>query len=726
MARKSFILKLLFDVKPMKDGFLDFVHIRNSTPSINLAPVQKREFKVSCGRVEARDLHPKKRGEGTFFNEFRYAGVRERKIYVNKKRFPLKNFLRPLAIGVVCLLVIYGGLMKFLLFDKYGELQTLGKEVYQNLSLGVASFKNFDFDAGSRQIKTAEVALVALEKAVGQASFLEAFYSPPFIFIRNLRSMVETSVALADDISSFTDRGISDLFGKGIDMKTVRDMNKKVEKIAHTTPKIMGNIGNLAFFPGMAQLSSSLRSEYFAIQNELQDSDAHLEDLITALGGDDDSKHYLVVFQNPSEIRATGGFWGSYMLLEIKQGKVISMDIRNIYDLDGQLLEKIAPPKQLLSITPQWGTRDANWFFDFMSSAKKGVEFFEKSRLISEKNIKVDAVFAINTKVVEELLEKIGAVRIPEYNIDITSENFVKEIQYAIEYGSDRKEFGDPKRILKVFVPLFLERISTLEDKKEIISIVKRMLEEKEVQVAIFNQKLQNAAAALRGAGYDGHIIETNALEDYLAFVNSNVAGGKSDYVVSQNIKANIMIKDDGYVHHQIIVTRKHNGEGADLGLWQSQNKNYFRLYVPTSAQLSYATGATSREYRNKEKGVLDDPIISEIESGVKTIKSGSKLETYIMEGKRVFAGWFNILAGSQKQLVFQYKTKFLEIYEYPSEGAEYRFIFQKQSGVNGSIDVSVQAPDGYIFKENSKKIYTTHFEKDPRVLEIQLTIIPE
>ncbi|MEK7498557.1 MAG: DUF4012 domain-containing protein, partial [Patescibacteria group bacterium] len=434
----------------------------------------------------------------------------------------------------------------------------------------------------------------------------------------------------------------------------------------------------------------------------------YLADLTIALGGDAIPKHYLIVFQNPSEVRATGGFWGSYMLLEVNKGKIVSMDIRNIYDLDGQLLDTINPPKQLLRITPRWGVRDANWFFDFTTSAKKGKELFEQSRLIAEKNIKVDAVLAVNTTFVEELLKHIGPIPMPEYGVDITNENFVKEVQYAVEYGSDRSNFGDPKRILKVFIPRFLDKLSTMEDKKAIVTVIKSMFNNKEMQVAIFNPAFAHIAEMTHALGYDGHIIETSALEDYLAFVNSNVAGGKSDYVMTQKIDTRIIIKDDGVIEHDLVVTREHKGENGLLSLWRSINKNYIRTYVPLSAEFIRTKGTTWVSYPNKNKKAKNDHLLASIETSSKIIDGASGMEEYSAEGKKVFGGWFNTSPGQQHQFSLRYKTKFLASYEYPTDGAIYRFIFQKQSGVNSSVDVAIQAPDGYMFKETSSKKYDT------------------
>jgi len=721
VSKKSFILKLLFDVRPMKNGSLDSERIDKIGRAIRLALPKTRIFKIDYITNPTHDIFKKYIGPRTLFQ----IKNQSKKIYINHQPPFFRNILKKGAIGLVCITVLFLILFKIFVFDNYSHLQSLGKDIYHNIEGGIVSFKNLNFSEGRERLKNAQASLSMLEESMEKASLFKVIYAPPFTLTRNLSVILKSSLDVANDVEMITNQSISDIFGRGIDIVKIKNIGKKIEVISRTTPKVIGSLANLSLLPGMGEWSITLKNQYFSIQNELNDSRNYLKDLTIALGGDNIPKHYLVVFQNPSELRATGGFWGSYMLLEVNKGKIISMDIRNIYDLDGQLLDVINPPKQLLRITPRWGARDANWFFDFLISAKKGKEFFEQSRLIAEKNIQIDAILAVNTTFVEELLKHTGPISMPEYGIDITNENFVKEVQYEVEYGSDRSSFGDPKRILKVFIPRFLDRLSTIEDKKTIVAVTKSMFNNKDMQIAIFNPELTHIAQMVHALGYDGHIIETSALEDYLAFVNSNVAGGKSDYVMVQKMNAKITIRDDGVVEHNLVVTREHNGEKESFPLWRSANKNYIRTYVPLNAEFVRAKGATWVNYPNKNKKAKNDPILTPIEASIKIVDGASGVEEYTAEGKRVFGGWFNTLPGQRHQFSLQYKTKFLASYEYPNEGAIYRFIFQKQSGVNSDVEIAIQAPEGYIFKESSSNKYNAHLDSSSKSHEIKLTIIP-
>src|SRR3989344_5610276 len=108
--------------------------------------------------------------------------------------------------------------------------------------------------------------------------------------------------------------------------------------------------------------------------NDSVDYSKFLEDFIGTKG----TKKYLILFQNPSELRPTGGFPGTYGVVSFKDGKLQDFKVDDVYNLDGQLQELIIPPVQLQHITPNWGMRDTNWFVDFPTSARKTMEFYEK------------------------------------------------------------------------------------------------------------------------------------------------------------------------------------------------------------------------------------------------------------------------------------------------------------------------------------------------------------
>ncbi|MEK9152448.1 MAG: DUF4012 domain-containing protein, partial [Patescibacteria group bacterium] len=146
-----------------------------------------------------------------------------------------------------------------------------------------------------------------------------------------------------------------------------------------------------------------------------------LASLIADAAGAAGTRRYLTVFQNNAELRATGGFIGSFALLDVKKGEIKNIDMPGggSYDLQGSLKSNYAAPQPLRLINPRWQFQDANWSPDFATSAQTISWFYGKSGGPS-----VDGVIAINASFMEKLLEVTGPIEMPEYGKTVTSRNF--------------------------------------------------------------------------------------------------------------------------------------------------------------------------------------------------------------------------------------------------------------------------------------------------------------
>lgn len=77
--------------------------------------------------------------------------------------------------------------------------------------------------------------------------------------------------------------------------------------------------------------------------------------------GDRYPERYLVLLQNDSEARPTGGFIGSFMIVDINDGYITKMDFHDVYEFDGQLSEDIPAPEDIAKISKNWRLRDSNY-----------------------------------------------------------------------------------------------------------------------------------------------------------------------------------------------------------------------------------------------------------------------------------------------------------------------------------------------------------------------------
>ena len=139
----------------------------------------------------------------------------------------------------------------------------------------------------------------------------------------------------------------------------------------------------------------------------------------------------LVLFQNNFELRPTGGFLGSYAMVDLERGVVRNIRVQDIYAPDGQVegyIEAPPPVKEYLFQSGGWKLRDANWDPNFPDSAKTIAWFFEKGGYDS-----IDAVVAINFSLVQDVLRVLGPVELPDYHLTVDENSVYQFAQVQAE-----------------------------------------------------------------------------------------------------------------------------------------------------------------------------------------------------------------------------------------------------------------------------------------------------
>lgn len=445
---------------------------------------------------------------------------------------------------------------------------------------------------------------------------------------------------------------------------------------------------------------------FTALINDMNDI-VSLSSALDSVFGDNQLKRYLIVFQNNNEIRPTGGFMGSFALVDIQKGKILNIDIPGggTYDLKGQMKKEVEPPLPLQLSNNRWEFQDANWFPDFAASAQKIEWFYEQSR-----NTTVDGVIVINATVLQRLLKVIGPVENEIYNLNLDVDNALTALQQEVEVDYDR-ENNKPKQVIGDLASQFLANMKNL-DKASIIKIVSELNEamaEKEIQVYFNDNNIQNK---FRNFGWTGEITFTNDQQDYLLVVNTNIQGQKSDAKIKQLIEHQAYIQEDGTIYNTVVVHRSHLGTKGEQ-FYGANNVNYIRIYVPTGSTLVEAGGfayPAEEFFKVPEDWYGKDLDLAKYE---KEISIDSNTGTRITNefGKTVFGNWMMTEPGETSSVYFTYKLPFKawdintrlqknwKDYLAVSnirDSSRYSLVVQKQSGINSDFSTRVIYPTGW------------------------------
>ncbi len=393
---------------------------------------------------------------------------------------------------------------------------------------------------------------------------------------------------------------------------------------------------------------------------------------IPALVGVDKPKRYLILFQNSNEIRPTGGFIGSYAVLELTRGKIENLVIDDIYNPDGQIDVKdikVPPPVELADFLQEERLylRNANYDPDFTRSAETIKMLYNKVT-----GDDLDGVIGIDLYFTQNLLEAVGPVFLAAYNEEVNAQNVYERTQYYSEFnyqeGSDQK-----KSFLTLLGSKILEKVFAMpkSDLPELLSALFTSLDEKHLLVYLPNS---SAAGTLKANGWDGSLETTS--DDFLYVVNSNLGGTKANYYVKPKYTYEVSAKTrDGLLRGVLALDYNHTGENDS---WPGgAYTDYVRIITQSGSKL---TGA--RIIYEDPNGIrLEDTILDNVK--VSKVGNYDSFETsFVLEPK--------------------HKIKLVLTYDLPpglslsNDKKEYRLVWQKQPGTGADpIIFGFDAPFG-------------------------------
>lgn len=394
--------------------------------------------------------------------------------------------------------------------------------------------------------------------------------------------------------------------------------------------------------------------------------------------GFDAPKKYLVLFQNNNEIRPTGGFIGSYAVVELESGKITELKIDDIYNPDGQIDTRgiaVTPPKPIgdFLLEDRLYMRNANWDPDFPTSAEVIKNLYY--RITGET---ISGVMVLDLEAVKNLLDVTGPIFLTAYNEEITSDNLYERAQYhssfAYNDGSQQK-----RQFLTVLGGKLMETLFVQTDERapNILNTLLDSLKKRHISLYIPEGMLGNL---IKEEGWDGSLVDTNG--DYLQVVNANLGGTKSNYYVKNNISYHIVSKTrDGLLRAELHLNYNHTG--TDESWPGGPYTDYVRVLTQKGARLTDA--------EIKYESGLGENIYNQIV----TDKVGrySSFETS-----------FVLQPSSKVELVFYYDLP--EELSITKDQKNYSLVWQKQAGTSKDVyEFTLNTPFGMEVEKGTDNI---------------------
>jgi hypothetical protein len=257
----------------------------------------------------------------------------------------------------------------------------------------------------------------------------------------------------------------------------------------------------------------------------------------------------LVVSQNGAELRPTGGFAGSFGIVEIGSTGVRLDEYKDVYTLP-------IPPRHVSSplglITRNFYFRDANWWPDFPTSARTMLGFWRDYG-----QVPVEGLIAIDTVAMKELLAATGPVTVPAFRQTFTAENLLDRLLYLIEVKKGGQ--SDRKTVLVLLAGELEKRV--LDSSPDVLVKSARSLgasaDEKHLQMYFTDPGAQAAADAL---GWSGRVAAPPGTTDLLAICNAMNRPGKVNIAMRKTIAYSVLLKGDRSADTTLVLSYANTG----------------------------------------------------------------------------------------------------------------------------------------------------------------------
>ncbi|MEZ4180453.1 MAG: DUF4012 domain-containing protein [Candidatus Doudnabacteria bacterium] len=597
-----------------------------------------------------------------------------------------------------------------------GQVLGVSDDLTQNLETAAQAFQDQDFQLAEQSFAQAVQNLNLAEEEINQSSLalqtilkaLPGNVNPEEILnIANLLSQVGVDASILLD----------QLDELNITPQGVGQEAQFIELSQLIKSRLQSITNNLALADQKLQMFNSalIPVEYLnnfeaikELVNQLNQNLKYIpqtsEVLLNLLSG---QKRFLVLLQNNNELRANGGFVGTIGQGVLQNGQLINLDIRSVYDLDGQMKEWIKPPSFLTQVNERVYLRDSNWLADFPTSAKVIGSLYEK-----EGGETPDLIIAFTPEVFIDLLGLTGPITLPTYGTTITAANFVEQIQTSTSVAYD-KQLNQPKQLLADLYPSLIQKLK-LENKEQILSLVQifyKHLQQKNILLYSRDINLQNQIEQLNWAG---KIFESKV--DYLNIVSANLGGTKTDRELEQQANLTTQINSEGQISNKLTYTVS-NPLPANPAF---TNKSFVRFLIPKGSQVTSVYGFEpitepqfSKEYTQ----------VTGLEEWSQSISHQAVSNSYLgQEAEKMFVGgWIEVNGGQTKTITVEYQ---LEAKLKPTQS--YNLIMQKQPGMQPLKFVHEISLDqkfkGLWASSNLKKIDNSHWEQNEIITSDQLS----
>jgi len=311
---------------------------------------------------------------------------------------------------------------------------------------------------------------------------------------------------------------------------------------------------------------------------------------VIAFAGGSGPRRYLVVSQNPDEIRPTGGFIGTFGVIRAESGTISLDSYDSIESWIRPRPDVVVPPEQAPSpfrIDTALGGQNlsnANAVADWPTAGRLAADLWQRGG-----EQPVDGVLSISPGFLAKVLRVVGPVQVPGYDETVTAANVLDRIDFHVHDtaptpGVDRKDF------VAVLAEAVMHRLldAPASQWEPLARAMGQAFQARDMMVWSTDPAVQDEVAARR---WDGILPATSG--DFFADAEFEYAA-KNARGIKRTYDHKVALRPDGSAH---ITTKLTISNTQPARRSNPDSLSYVTLYGPAGATLGEGGDEpTSRE----------------------------------------------------------------------------------------------------------------------------------
>jgi Protein of unknown function (DUF4012) len=302
--------------------------------------------------------------------------------------------------------------------------------------------------------------------------------------------------------------------------------------------------------------------------------------------GVDGRRTYVVEQVNPFELRAGGGYIGTYSLLAADRGSLTVLRSGDTHDLpdfstvsgqDGY----VAPPAAMVGLLQQksWSFGDTNFYPDFAENARAAMSFAQR-----DFGTGVDGVISIDLYAVAALIGVTGPISVPGSGTTLTKDNAIPTIMAA-----DLSNDPSHKQVISSVAGPLMQRLVSLDSSQwlGVVQVLNQLATGRHLQLFFASGQ---AETEMQRLGLAGDLAVSNH-GDFLYPGEANFAGNKANFFLTRQYQLSLSRSGDT-LHHVLTENLTLDLSHAPPG-YVVPYDFFARVLLPASATGVQVTGLT-------------------------------------------------------------------------------------------------------------------------------------